>query len=84
MGQTKSKVAKTMTFDELLNDACKSAHLPDMARILLPSALSEKTKRKVMRLLPEEFGCVLSTAIETINKGSVESVDALVRKQIDK
>ena len=73
-----------MTFDELLDNACGFAGLPDMARIQLPSALSEKTKKMVMRLSPEEFGKVLSTAIETINRGSTESVDALVRKQIDR
>ena len=73
-----------MTFEELLTEACKSAHLPDMARILLPSALSEKTKKMVLKLSPEEFGRVLSTAIETINRGSIESVDTLVRKLIEK
>lgn len=73
-----------MTFDELLTEACKLAHLPEMARIQLPSALSEKTKRKVMRLSPEELGQVLNTAIEQINRGSVESVDTLVRLLIEK
>ena len=73
-----------MTFEELLTEACKSAHLPEMARIQLPSSLSEKTKRNVMRLSPEELGRVLNTAIEAVNHGSVESVDALVRKQLVK
>lgn len=73
-----------MTFEELLTEACKSAHLPDMARILLPSALSEKTKKMVLKLSPEEFGRVLSKAIETINRGSIESVDTLVRRLIEK
>lgn len=73
-----------MTLDELLDQACKSAGLPDMARLLLPSALSEKTKKMLLRLSPEELGHVLATAIETINRGSVESVDTLVRKQIER
>ena len=73
-----------MTFDELLTEACKSAHLPEMARILLPSAFSEKTKKMVLRLSPEEFGIILSTAIEMINRGSVESVDTLVKEQFNK
>ena len=71
-----------MTFEELLTEACKSAHLPEMARIQLPSSLSEKTKKLVLKLSPEELGQVLNTAIEQINRGSVESVDTLVRKQI--
>ena len=32
-----------MIFEELLDLACKTAGLPNMARILLPSALSEET-----------------------------------------
>ena len=35
-----------MTFDELLDAACKSAGLPSMARILFPSTLSEETKKR--------------------------------------
>lgn len=45
-----------MSFEELLDEACKSAQLPEMARILLPSTLSEQTKKMVMKLSPEEFG----------------------------
>lgn len=33
-----------MSFEELLDKACLVAGLPDMARIQLPSALSDKTK----------------------------------------
>ena len=64
-----------MTFEKLFDQACTAAHLPDMARILLPSILSERTKKMVLQLGPEEFGQILSTVIETINHGSVESVD---------
>ena len=73
-----------MTFDELLDQACTAAHLPDMARIQLPSALSDKTKKRVMKLSPDDFGRVLASAIDAVNKGSIESVDTLVRKQIDR
>ena len=71
-----------MTFDELLDQACKLAHLPEMARILLPSTLSEETKKLVLKLEPEAFGAILKVAIDQINQGSVESVDALVRKAL--
>lgn len=53
-----------------------------MARLLLPSALSEQTKRDAMKLSPEEFGRALKGAIDEIDHGSIESVDSLVRKLI--
>ena len=71
-----------MDFEELLDRACKSARLPEMARILLPSTLSEETKKLVLKLEPEEFGAILKAAIDQIDHGSVESVDALVRKAL--
>ena len=52
-----------MTFDELLDAACKSAELPNMARILLPSTLSNETKKTVMKLEPEALGAILKDAI---------------------
>ncbi len=53
-----------------------------MARLLLPSTLSEETKKLVLKLEPEEFGAILKAAIDQIDHGSVESVDALVRKAL--
>ena len=72
-----------MTFDELMDAACESATLPNMARILLPSTLSGETKKAVMKLKPEELGLILKNAIDQIDSGSVESVDALVRKALE-
>ena len=71
-----------MDFEELLERACESANLPEMARILLPSTLSEETKKLVLKLEPEEFGAILKAAIDQINQGSVETVDVLVRKAL--
>ncbi|MBQ9208905.1 MAG: hypothetical protein IJ149_04895 [Oscillospiraceae bacterium] len=71
-----------MTFDELLDQACKSARLPEMARLLLPSTLSEGTKNMILKLTPEELGRILKSAIDQIDHGSVETVDALVRKAL--
>ena len=71
-----------MSFEELLDQACKSAHLPEIARLLLPSTLSEETKKLVLKLEPEAFGAILKAAIDQINQGSVETVDALVRKAL--
>ena len=72
-----------MTFDELMDAACESATLPNMARILLPSTLSGETKKAVMKLKPEELGLILKDAIDQIDSGSVESVDTLVRKALE-
>ena len=69
-----------MSFTELLDQACKAACLPEMARLLLPSTLSEETKNMVLRLTPEELESILKSAIDQIDHGSVETVDAHVRK----
>ena len=71
-----------MDFEELLDRACESASLPEMARLLLPSTLGVETKAMVLKLSPEEFGRILAAAIDQINQGSVETVDALVRKAL--
>lgn len=72
-----------MTFDELMDAACESATLPNMARILLPSTQSGETKEAVMKLKPEELGIISKDAIDQIDSGSVESVDTLVRKALE-
>ncbi len=74
--------AHEMSFEDLLDQACKSARLPEMARLLLPSTLSDATKDMVLKLSPEGLGAILKAAIDEINRGSVESVDALVRKAL--
>ena len=70
-----------MSFEELLDQAWKSAHLPEMARLLPQSTLSDVTKDLVLKLSPENLGKIIKAAIDKINRESVESVDALVRKQ---
>ena len=74
--------AREMDFEELLDRACDSASLPEMARLLLPSTLSEATKEMVLKLTPEEFGRILVSAIEAVNHGSVKSIDALINEQV--
>ncbi len=72
-----------MTFEEFLDQACAIAHLPEMARIQLPSVLSDKTKRLVLQLSPEELGRILNEAIDAVNQGSVKSIDTLVNEQMN-
>ena len=71
-----------MTFEDLLDKACMAANLPNTAKILLPSALSDKTKRNLLKLSPEEVGRVLAAAIEKVNHGSIESIDQLTEIHI--
>ncbi len=71
-----------MSFEDLLDQACVKAHLPNMARVQLQYALSDETKKMVLQLSPEVLGCVLSTAIDEINLGSVKSIDTFVREYL--
>ena len=56
--------------------------LPEMAIKQLPASLSTDTKKKLMKMRPEETVKLLNAAIDQVNRGSVESVDSLVRKQL--
>mgnify|MGYP006970513002 FL=1 len=82
VGVDESAEAREMDFEELLYRACDSASLPEMARLLLPSTLSEATKEMVLKLTPEEFGRILVSAIEAVNHGSVKSIDTLINEQV--
>ena len=73
-----------MNFEELLEKACTVAHLPEMARIQLPSALSVDTKEMLLKLPAEEVGVVLSSAIDAVNHGSTKPIDKLVREQLNR
>ena len=73
-----------MNFEELLEKACTVAHLPEMARIQLPSALSVDTKEMLLKLPTEEVGVVLSSAIDAVNHGSIKPIDKLVREQLNR
>ena len=68
-----------MTFDELFNQACDLANLPEMARIQLPNVLSAETKKMVMCLSPKQFGEMLKDAIHKVDHGSVEPIDKLIK-----
>lgn len=67
-----------MEFKALLNEL--KGVLPTMAIQLLPYVLSEKTQQHLCKLGQEDSGRILSTAIEQINSGSVETIDTLTQK----
>lgn len=71
-----------MTFEEYWAEVEKLKALPNTAIKQLPSSLSTETKRKLMEKQPEETVELLSKAIDEVNRGSVESIESLVRKRL--
>ncbi len=56
--------------------------LPDMAMAQIPTVLSASTKMKLTKLSPDEIGIIVNAPIEEINRGSIETVDTLVKKRL--
>lgn len=71
-----------MTFEEYWAEIEKLKLLPGMAIQQLPASLSPETKRRLMKLKPDETARTIRQAIDEVNRGSVESVDCLVRKRL--
>ena len=71
-----------MTFEEYWREVKKLGILPSMAIQQLPSSLSTSTKKKLMKRKPEETARLLNTAVEEVNRGSVESIDSLSKKRL--
>lgn len=69
-------------FSEYWAKVEKLKDLPEMAIKQLPASLSTDTKKKLMKMRPEETVKLLNTAIDQVNRGSVESIDSLVRKRL--
>ena len=67
-----------MTFGEWL----KSTELPNTAQYHLPQSLSEKSMYKLMQRPDGEQ--ILADAIEEINNGSIETIEALVKQKLRK
>ncbi len=71
-----------MSFEEYWSEVEKLKVLPHMAIVQLPASLSVYTKKRLMKKRPEETAGIMRAAIEEINKGSIESIDSLVRKRL--
>ena len=65
-----------MTFEEWI----KTTSLPSTAKEQLPEALSPKSKKKLLERTDAEE--VIASAIDEINRGSVETIDVLVRNRL--
>lgn len=71
-----------MTFEDYWLEVEKLKMLLGMAIQQLPSSLSATTKQKLIKKRPEETARLINTAIEEVNRGSVESIDSLVKKRL--
>ena len=71
-----------MSFEELLDQACTVAGLPNTARLQLPTVLSDETQKMMIRLSPETVGIALKRAVDAVNNGATESVDSLVQEAL--
>lgn len=75
-----------MTFDELWEQVCSTSNLPEGARRHLPTSLSDRTKEIILekKLSADELAGLVHEAISKINAGSIESIDDLVMKSLEK
>lgn len=75
-----------MTFEDLWEQVCSTSYLPEGARVHLPASLSDKTKTIIVekKLSTDDFAGIVLNAVNQINSGSVESIDDLVMKSLEK
>ena len=71
-----------MKFEEFWTKVSELEDLPDTAIHQIPSILSHQAKMKLCKKTPEEAAGIISLVIDEINKGSVETVDALILKKM--
>ena len=74
---------KEKKLPEYWTEVAKLKDLPEMAIRQLPSSLSPEVKQRLISLKQEETVSLLNTAIDEVNRGSVESIDSLVRKDCE-
>ena len=78
-----TEIIGTMTFDELWKEIKNSKVLPSTAIAQIPDAISEKTKKSLTKLTPQEVAQIINNTIDEINHGSVKTVDTLIREKSD-
>ena len=69
--------SKRTPFEELWKQV---EGIPEGVKKQLSADLSDRTKRKLEKLTPKELEDVVNTVFEEISKGSVETIDSLIRK----
>lgn len=71
-----------MTLEEYWRLVAELNVLPNEALRWIPDSLSLKTKKRLCRKRPEEVAEIVLWAINQIDHGSTETVDALVNRKI--
>ncbi len=71
--------SKRTPFDELWRQV---EGIPEGAKKQLPRDLSDRTKKKLEKLSPEEISAIVNKAFEKVNSGSVKEIDVLIRDLI--
>ena len=70
-----------MAFEELWRIVGELNTLPEQAILPVSHSLSDGTKNRLCRRRPERVAEIVLWAIRQIDKGSVETVDALVNRK---
>lgn len=65
-----------MTFEEFI----RTTSLPEMAKRHLPNALSERTKKELLRR--DDAEVILREAIAEVDCGSVERLESIVKEKL--
>ena len=68
-----------MSFEEIWSQV---QGLPQEAINLVPEALTEDTKRRLCNKTPEEVAEIVRVAINEVNHGPFEPLDALIGKRL--
>lgn len=73
-----------MTFDALLEQVVLQSGgiVPESAKEELAAAISARTRERLLKMKAVESIPVILNAVETINRGSIETVEQLILKQM--
>ena len=73
-----------MTFDALLEQVVRQSGGidPESAKEELAAAISARTRERLLKMKAVESIPVILNAVETINRGSIETVEQLILKQM--
>lgn len=71
-----------MIFEEYWLQVKSEGILPSEAITYLPGSFSDSTKQKMMRKPPQEVARKIQESIDEINRGSVDTVETLLKKKL--
>ena len=71
-----------MTFEDYWLQVKNEGILPSEAIKHLPGVFSDSMKRKMMHKKPQEVERIIQESIDEINKGSIDSVETILRRKL--